>query len=362
MNILGKHINVKTILIHIVCWCLFFSLPALFNPRIYHINVEQIVYDALNSNRVYNNIYLLILFYISYWVAIPKLYFYNKNIGLMLYWVATLGIFVLINLYLIPHHPTHKEFLKHTNEVRGMCGPEMPHPHHLRRNNIFFLLGGPPYNLFMYFITCIASFTVSIYRRLQDMKNQQLKTEISFLKAQINPHFLFNTLNSIFSLTLSKSEQAPEAVLKISGIMRYTISEADKEWVSLEKEINYISNYIALQKLRLNSMVSLKYVVNGTGTETHIAPFLLIPFIENAFTYGISTEHECYIEVLIDIQAESIRMVVKNSIIPKQPSGGTGIGIATTKKRLALLYPEKHQLIIENKENEFLVDLQIALV
>ena len=137
------------------------------------------------------------------------------------------------------------------------------------------------------FLLVIAlAFLIKITNRLNEINTEKRNAEVSYLKAQINPHFLFNTLNSLYALTLQKSNEAPIAVLKLSGIMRYVVTESNREYVPLEKELNYIKDYIALQKLRLDPNVSLVFEIDGEPFGKAIAPLLLIPFIENAFKYG----------------------------------------------------------------------------
>ena len=129
---------------------------------------------------------------------------------------------------------------------------------------------------------------LKINSRLKLAEKEKVNAELSYLKAQINPHFLFNTLNSIYSLAIEKSDYTATAVVKLSSMMRYVITDASHKFVPLEKEINYISNYIELQKLRIDSSIKLMYTVTGDISDKKIAPLVLISFIENAFKYGVN--------------------------------------------------------------------------
>ena len=201
------------------------------------------------------------------------------------------------------------------------------------------------------------------YEQWQTTKEQMLNTEISFLKAQINPHFLFNTLNSIYALTLVKSEKAPDAVVKLSGMMRYAVSEASQSQVSLSKEVSYITNYIELQKLRITDKIVITFDVIGDPENKQIAPFLLIPFVENAFKYGVNSEENSDIWIRIEINEDDLQMQIENNkvFVRKDKNYGTSLGIKNTKERLHLMYPGKHLLKIRDGKYDFSVSLYIKL-
>lgn len=195
----------------------------------------------------------------------------------------------------------------------------------------------------------------------KEVETEKLNTELSFLKSQINPHFLFNTLNNIYSLAIIKSDATAGAVLKLSSIMRYVISDTKQHWVPLEKEIQFIQHYIDLQKVRLTEKVKINFSVNGDVTTKQIAPLLFIPFIENAFKYGISTKDYSEIVIKVDITPADINLFVDNRIVTneKELHENTGIGLKNTKRRLELLYPDKHSLNVKNENNHFTVHLTL---
>jgi LytS/YehU family sensor histidine kinase len=182
--------------------------------------------------------------------------------------------------------------------------------------------------------------------------------ELANLKSQINPHFLFNTLNNIYSQALMRDEKTPESIMKLSNIMRYVTDDANNDFVSLLSESNFISDYIELQRLRLGSKVSLDFAINGNLEEKVIAPLILITFIENVFKYGISNNEASTISIELRAYKESIVFFSRNKLFPSKHSlEGTGIGIINTKKRLEHLYPGKHSLIIKEEDGFFLVHL-----
>jgi LytS/YehU family sensor histidine kinase len=185
--------------------------------------------------------------------------------------------------------------------------------------------------------------------------------ELSFLKSQINPHFLFNTLNNIYSLASTKSEKAPEAVMMLSNIMRYMTDEVSRDFVPLQWELDCAGNYIELQKLRLTDKVKVDFLVEGNAADKRIAPLLLMTFIENVFKYGISSREKCSINMSLIIEEDKITFYSKNKIFQIIGHPRTGIGIANTKKRLEHLYPGKHKLLISNEHELFNVELVIHL-
>jgi LytS/YehU family sensor histidine kinase len=217
--------------------------------------------------------------------------------------------------------------------------------------------------LIQFVLVIVISFLIKLNKRYDDLKNEKQVAEISYLKAQINPHFLFNTLNSLYALTIQKSDLAPVAVLKLSGIMRYVVTESSQEFVTLEKEINYISDYIQLQKIRLDESVNFKYEIKGQLLNKSIAPLILIPFIENAFKYGINPDEDSFIHISIETDEKYITLEVENSIVNTtvDETSKTEEGLRNTKKRLEIIYPDKHELTIHESEKKYDVTLKIDL-
>lgn len=218
--------------------------------------------------------------------------------------------------------------------------------------------------LLQFLLVFSLSFLLRTSQRLEYIQNEKLKTEVSYLRAQINPHFLFNTLNSLYALALEKSDAAPEAILKLSSMMRYVVTESGRDRVALENEINYIKNYISLQQLRMDGSTPLTFIVSGSTAGKYISPLLLIPFIENAFKYGLNPEENTAITIHIDIVNNQLEMSVKNNKvnINLPPEEKSGHGLTNTRQRLEFLYPEKHKLTIFDTTLHFEVQLTLTLV
>lgn len=184
------------------------------------------------------------------------------------------------------------------------------------------------------------------------------EAKLKLLKAQIQPHFLFNTLNNLYGLTLEKSDKAPNLVLQLSDILDYILYQCNDEFVSLSKEIKNLSNYMEIEKIRYTRKLSVEIKVPGEIGEIKIAPLLLIPFIENAFKHGVSNNPgKSFIRMKIETDGDDLRFQICNSKNPIKYSGVNGIGLENVKKRLELIYPERYELEIVDRESEFCVHL-----
>jgi len=198
-----------------------------------------------------------------------------------------------------------------------------------------------------------------------DLQRQSLQSELNFLKSQINPHFLFNTLNSLYALTLKKSDKAPEIVLRLSEMMRYMLYECNEPKVPLSKEIKYVKNYLELEKLRHGQSFKINFNVEGNINGQLITPLVFIPFLENSFKHGMDQHlNEGYVNINLHIEDNELKLEVENSKF-KMPSVQSkksgGIGLVNVKRRLDLVYPKKHELTIKNEENHYNVSLALNL-
>lgn len=203
-------------------------------------------------------------------------------------------------------------------------------------------------------------------QRIQkDLERQNMQSELRFLRSQINPHFLFNTLNNLYALTLKKSDQAPEIVLRLAEMMRYMLYECNEKRVPLSKELNYIRNYLELERQRHGNDIEISFEWIGGEVGRHrVAPLLFIPFLENSFKHGISRQIDSgYVRLAMGIQEEQVHFRIENSK-PEQRDTNYhqgGIGLTNSRRRLAILYPKHHKLIIQDQPHSYLVQLQIDL-
>lgn len=194
------------------------------------------------------------------------------------------------------------------------------------------------------------------------LKAINTKAELSLLQSQINPHFFFNSLNTIYYLALKKDEATPKAIIGLSDMMRYVLTDAKEDFVPLSLEIAYISKFLELQKMRIPEKTHLHYECDIDQEPYHIAPLILMPFIENAFKYGISATKETSIIIKMKLINDTFSFSCKNDILPSsQYEKGTGCGIENVTKRLKLIYPERYDLNLKIEESSFTVDLIIKL-
>lgn len=193
---------------------------------------------------------------------------------------------------------------------------------------------------------------------------ENIQSELQLLKAQIHPHFLFNTLNNIYSFTLTGSPQAAGLVDKLSGMIDYITIEGERSLVTLEKEIQLINDYIGLEKVRYGDRLDMQVEINGNYEDRLIAPLLMIPFVENCFKHGASVMRgQQWIRLSIHIKEDQLDFNLSNSKPPQTIDGNNkkGIGLTNVQKRLELLYPGKHFIKIESTSNTYMVRLQVSL-
>lgn len=198
-----------------------------------------------------------------------------------------------------------------------------------------------------------------INKEIEVKKN---KTELESLKNQLNPHFLFNSLNSIYSLSTKKSNDTPEAVIMLSELMRYMLYKANDKKVLLKDELQYIENYIKLQHIRIAKNKNVKINIKGVISTQKISPLLFISYIENAFKYGTDFNGNTEIEIDISVKDNELQFKCVNIIGNRsKDEESSGIGMQNTKNRLELLYPDKHWLTTIEKDNKFMVDLKLKI-
>ena len=209
-------------------------------------------------------------------------------------------------------------------------------------------------------------FVVSrLQRQLLETEKQRVQAELKALKAQINPHFFFNTLNSIYSMSLDKDERLPGTVLQLSELMRYFLYESREDLVPLSKEIHVLNDYIALQKIRSDEKLKIKTEMEEDHGQQKIAPLLLIAFVENAFKHGAKgSTGDVFINIKLTTAQNTINFRVENNKGVVDEAGKDdhgGLGLDNVKRRLELIYPQRHKLLIENSDKFFLVQLQLQL-
>ena len=239
--------------------------------------------------------------------------------------------------------------------------------------DIFFLMVGLYFVVFFAVAVKMLKNWYQIQQNNQQLAKEKLEAELKLteaelkvLKGQIHPHFLFNTLNNLYGLTLAKSDAAPKVVLLISNLLDYLLYQCNTPEVSLKNEINHISNYLELEKIRYGSNIQVKFAVNGKVADQKIAPMLLLPFVENSFKHGISNEvNNGFIDIKLRVLGTDLYFIVENSKIEPALASANypslGIGLENVKKRLELIYAKQHRLVIEDFNKTYKCSLYIAL-
>ncbi len=326
--------KLRLILIHVTGAIIFLLVPIIISP-----DLTSPVLFSITPFQIefFSYALLLLFFYLNFFVLIPQFYFRNKKF----IFVAA----IIFSYCMVSYMP-----LVITKNSFRFYGVNFP-----------YYLGGI---LFKFLAVLIFSLTIKINNKWKQAEKEKLNAELSFLKAQINPHFLFNTLNSIYSLSIVENAKETSAgITKLSDMMRYISSATDKHVVPLIKELNYISNYIELQKKRFGETVEIAYSIKGNTEGKEIVPLILISFVENAFKHGINPEENSYIEISIEIKETELELRVFNNKVHVQHEEelASGLGIANTKNRLKLVYADKHMLKIDNTAKDFSVQLKLTL-
>lgn len=363
-------------IIHIAVWGCFFLLPFIFRPqgRDVPINISNRFIAVFTTN----GIYLVAFYYFNTLVLLPKLLFQKKWLLYAVSIVACLVVFMYIpreiaNLIVPPEDFSLKmeAFKQQQGAIIDTAKQwQQMHPRGgggMRGGSRFIFFPGSNAIFFLVFLisTCITVTQqwLKSEQTKKEVETEKLNTELSFLKSQVNPHFFFNTLNNIYSLAVVGSEKTAPAIMKLSAIMRYILTDTQNNTVPLENEVNFINNFIDLQRVRLTDKVLVSFVTEGNIANQQIAPLLFISFVENAFKYGVSTKENSVISITVKATDDTVHLYTTNTIV-KADNGildTTGIGLNNVKRRLDLLYPDKHNLVITNDGKQFFVTLDISI-
>jgi sensor histidine kinase YesM len=335
-----------------IFWHAFFWVCViLFFVFVFHRNSTV----SLRHEFIFWGLYGVInvsLFYANYLYLIPK--FFNKK----QYGVYIFALFVTIFAYGALKYAVALIFKSDILIGRNRHGDEM-----METGFVTYFIG----TLFSSLVFLFLSFTLKLIvdwitneRVQRDLENQRLSAELAFLKSQINPHFLFNSLNSIYSLAYQKADATPDAILKLSEIMRYMLYESNDNRVDLSKELQYIQNYIDLQKIRFGDKAHIDFKIEGRITNQKIVPLILIAFIENAFKHGV-TDNQTPIRLLITVDDSHLHFYIQNKKHSNNKDAAGGIGLGNVKRRLDLLYPDKYNLDIRNQRDTYICELSLIL-
>lgn len=379
--------KITTWVLHILVWALFFSLPFLLQPdrrdaneppspetqqmepgaeapqpsvaTARHLfrpgNAAQLpgMRPSLNKIMLLTALLLVAFFYFNQYYLLPKIW----KIHGVAAWFATI-ILTAIIVVGIPVFLREQLIADLRQSAQGFRSP--------------------PFLGFGFLVNCVLFLLVAAvssgfwlareYRKsaqlIIESENARLDAELAQLKAQINPHFLFNTLNGIYALTLEKSDAAPDALLRLSSLLRYLLGASSADLVLIKDDLEHLKAFVELHQIRLPEKSSVSFVVDGVASkDKKMAPMLLLPFVENAFKYGVSAQETAHIDIRISLNTNTLEFFCENKIVRQKTTKDevSGIGIKNTRRRLDMIYPNQHELRMEEKDGRFEVNLKINI-
>lgn len=294
---------------------------------------------------------MFLFFELHYHWIIPKLYFRKKYILYAIILIFCFALILFLPKLIFPHLPLHHYHHHHHHHH------EPWHHGAIRSGQMFVLL--------FFLISVAGSLLLQTQNRLRTISDEKTKSELDLLKAQINPHFLFNTINAIYALTLKNSLEAPQALIKLSGIMRYLVTESTTDLIALSKELDYLRDYIELQRLRTDERSGeISFSVEGDPDSWKLPPMLLVPFVENAFKFGIDPDKLTRIHIHVTISPRKLEFEVGNIIVNETDPAlmGTETGIMNTRKRLEHYFPGRYNLSMQNIAGFYQTKLTFPLI
>lgn len=358
MNKLLLTDNRLKIALHIVLWVIIYIFP-IYISRAFGFAEIRPLWHFYTVAIAYG-----IIFYVNYLYLVPKFYFRKEKWQFFLMVVGLIAalffLIIAINDHLLadPERDRHfEEVMRKMDENRNYKRPPM---------GLFRLIN------YSFTSLMIVGFAMGLgfmdrhredEKKRKELEKEKLHSELAFLKNQISPHFFFNTLNNIYSLTTIDTPAAQESILKLSKLMRYLLYESEQGETMLSHEIDFMVNYIALMKLRLSPKVELKVSFPIEYPDCKIPPLLFISFIENAFKHGVSHREASFIHIEMEANDQQILFKTANSVsgTASTDKQNSGIGLENVRKRLALLFPASHSLKIEQTDKAFKVEVNVEL-
>lgn len=341
--------------LHLLFWIAFYLVPFVDPKGVQPIPTEG--NQFLDEHLLVNHLYFIFVFYLNSAFLIP--YILKKST--VLYVVSLVGLISIvlwISYLIFPLLPT---YIPPPNLGRGI-----PSPDSIRENQLIAL--SLPL-LFILFISISYRLLLDRFREeklRKEKETENLKTELSFLRSQISPHFIFNALNSSIILVRKQSSKAEDSLLKLASIIRYMLYESDEDKVDIHDELTYISDYIDLQTIRFGEAVKISQeVAIPEEMNLFIEPMLLIPFIENAFKHGTSIIDSPEIKIKIGIESNQLFLDVKNKYKDNSANfdpKNQGIGLVNVQRRLELLYPSKYKLQVSKELEWYCVSLTLDIL
>ena len=352
--------SILPVTLHVLAWLVLIILPQIIINRYWGGNNNFIAWGFYFNAGVYG-----IIFYLNYLWLVPRFYLRDKKTYYAILAFTVIAIFYFVFIVInenVIHNPERDKAI--AEAMKKLAEQKViPRPPFRQLQVYYFALISVIITGFSIGLRVIEQHSAS-EKRQKELEREKLNSELAFLKNQVSPHFFFNTLNNIYALIEVNSNDAQEAVLKLSKLMRYLLYESEHGETQLDSEINFMNHYIDLMKLRLSSKVDLQVELPTENTNKKIPPLLFIPFIENAFKHGISYREKSFIFISLKSENDKIVFSSKNSLgkqgEEKPLENHSGIGLENVKKRLNLLFPEKYKLEINQTNKEYSVYLEIS--
>lgn len=347
-----------SIIVHLLGWIMLCMVLLILSPLSWRMGELELPIEFW-WKQIFLVGLLILIFYLNAWRIVPKFLLNGKNYQYLL--VIVVGGILYYGLIIYFEQLTH-----YSQKMFELFNPGKAFHSNKR------WVPGDVFQLLLYVISVGLSTSVALVEKWQkdealrgELERQRINTELSYLKAQINPHFFFNTLNNIYSLTNLDVRKAQEALLKLSRMMRYVLYENQKDTTLLSKEVKFIEDYLELMKMRLSDNVRLVVILEEPKEDLVIAPMLFLPFLENCFKHGMSSQQASEIRISLEIMGETVFFETKNSIFPipsESPEANeNGIGLVNTQRRLSLLYPEKHRLTLGKQDGSETYEVHLTI-
>ena len=333
----------RVVLLHLSFWCVYLSF---FLYQLTSWRGREIDWSRVATAASIQITFAALAAYLNYFLLLPRFLKHRKLFRYMAEFILPFALLMVVRIgldrFIVDGFSGREEWMYSTRFLVQIC-----------MTNFFIVI----------FVAMLrfALEWIDLEAKKKEMENERLIAELNFLKAQINPHFLFNTLNNLYYLAYSKSDNTTEVIAKLSQMMRYMIYDSNHPKVLLKKEIEYMLNYISLERLRLNDQVPISFNVTGNTENVWITPLIFITFLENAFKRGVNNSNpKAWVNISISLQGNTCEYTVGNSKSTDVPEK-SGIGLRNVQRRLELSYPGAYTLDIDDKPDQYTVKLNLDL-
>lgn len=337
--------NIPVLRIHVLFWTMFIFFGVVFNVALH--NQMRVTFPLLWSDLVdpltpIGYARTILMCYLSLWT-------FDRLLRRHQYGLAIVVLLTLIALDVLLRYAIEQLFL---GPVFGVW----QYPAELR---IWAYFGETVFFSALGIFLCFLLKTINDFFHHEALRHEKVTMELAYLKAQLNPHFLFNTMNNLYGLSLTEPARTPDVILRLGEMMRYMLYESNETFVPLTREVEYVNGFIELEKLRYSRQTNIDFTVEGNINGVMVAPLLLISFVENAFKHGQLHEAQLPVRIRLSVSQDILYFETQNQVALREHDGSNGIGLKNVWRRLSLLYPDKHILRIWQEQDTYHVRLEI---